>query len=52
MFTFIPGSFITVRNYLERVVIETGLRVCTKLSNNWFVPVFLKDAVILIHCLR
>ena len=52
MFTFIPDSFITVKHHIERVVVETGLCGCTILRNNWFVPVFLKSAVILIYCLR
>ena len=36
----------------ERVVVEISLYSCTKFSNNWFVPVFLRGAVILIYCLR
>ena len=52
MFTFIPDSFRTAAYHLERVVVEIGLCGCTTLSNNWFVPVFLKGAVILIYCLR
>ena len=52
MFTFIPDSFITVTHHLERVVVEIVLCGCTKLSSNWFVPAFLKGAVILIYFLR
>ena len=36
----------------ERVVVEISLYSCTKFSNDWFVPVFLRGAVILIYCLR
>ena len=52
MFKFTPDSFITVTHHLERVAAEIGLCVFTKLSSNWFVPAFLKDAVILMYCLR
>ena len=52
MFTFIPDSFITYTHHLERFVVEIGLCCCTKLSNNWLVPVFLKGAANLIYCLR
>ena len=52
MFTVIPDYFIKVTHHLGRVLVEIGLCGCTKLSNNWFLSVFLKDAVILIHCLR
>ena len=52
MFTFTPDSFVTVTHHVERVVVEIGLCGCTKLSSSWFVPVFLKDAVIGIYCLR
>ena len=31
------------------IVIDCG---CTKLSSSWFVPIFLKGAVILIYCFR
>ena len=49
MFTFTPDSFITVIHHLERVVVENGLCGCIKLSSNWFVPAFVKGAVILIY---
>ena len=52
MFSFIPDSFITVSHHLERVVVDIGLCDCTKLSNNWFVPVFIRGSVILIYCFR
>ena len=52
MFTVIPDYFIKVTHHLERVLVEIDLCGCTKLSNNWFLSVFLRDAVILIHCLR
>ena len=52
MFTFIQDSFIAVTHHLERVVVETGLCGCTKLSSNCFVPVILKGAVILMYCFR
>ena len=52
MVAFIPDSFITVTHHLERVVVDTGLCGCTKLSSNWFIPAFLKRAVILIYCFR
>ena len=48
---FIKDFFISVRHHLEKVV-EISLCGCTKFSNNCFVPVFLKDAVILIYCLK
>ena len=48
MFRFIPDSFNKVTHHLERFVIEIGLCGCIKLSSNWFVPPFLKGAVILI----
>ena len=48
MFTFTPDCFITVTHHLQRVVVETGLCGCTKLSSNWSVSAFLKGAVILI----
>ena len=52
MLTFISGSFITITHLLDKVVVETGLCGCTKLSIDWFVPVFLKGTVILIYYLR
>ena len=52
MFIFISDSFITVTHHLERVVVGVGLYGCTELSNNWFVSVFLKCAVILMYYLR
>ena len=52
MFIFNTDSFITGTHHLERVVVGIDLCDCTKLCSNWFVPVFLKGAVILICCLR
>ena len=52
MFTLIPDSFITKTHNLERIVVEIGLFCFTKLTSNLFVPVFRKDAVILISYLR
>ena len=50
MFIFNTDSFITGTHHLERVVVGIDLCDCTKLCSNWFVPVFLKGAVILICC--
>ena len=46
MFLFIPDTFITVTHHLKKVVAEIGLCGYTKLSSDWFVPVFLKGTVI------
>ena len=51
MFTFIPDFVITVAHHLQKVAVGNGLCGSIKLSNNWFVPEFLKSAVILICCL-
>ena len=52
MLAFIPDSVITITHHLQRLVVEIGLCGCSKLNNNWFVPIFLKGAFILIYCLR
>ena len=53
IFKFIPNSSITVTHHLERERVEIEIDCgCTKLSSSWFVPIFLKGAVILIYCFR
>ena len=52
MFTYIPDSFITGKQHSGKVIVEVGLCGCTKLSNDWFVTVVLKGAVILVYSLR